>query len=255
MSGLPILSILVFLPLAGCLLLLPVWWRPALARPLVLAVALVELALTVGLYADWQGLAAQSTAIPGYLLTEDFPWIPAFGIRYTLALDGISLLMVLLTALDLLHSPVGIMAFHRGKDRAVPGADAGHGVGHHGRVPGAGPGPVLPVLGGHADTDVLPDRCLGAWPQDLLDGQVLPLHPGRVPADAAGDHRPAPDARPTERRRHLRPARTAGIRSSTPVPSSGCSGRSSWPLRSSSRCSRCIPGCPTPTPMPPPPAA
>ena len=99
MSGLPILSILVFVPLAGCLLLLPVWRRTALARPVVLAVALVELALTVWLYADWQGLAAQSTAIPGYMLTEDFSWIPAFGIRYTLALDGISLLMVLLTAL------------------------------------------------------------------------------------------------------------------------------------------------------------
>ncbi len=99
MSGLPILSILVFLPLAGCLLLLPVWGRPALARSLVLGVALVELALTVWLYSSWQVLVAQKSILSGYLLAEDVAWIPAFGIRYTLGLDGISLLMVMLTAL------------------------------------------------------------------------------------------------------------------------------------------------------------
>ena len=33
----------------------------------------------------------------GWLLYEDFAWIPHFGIRYTLGLDGMSLLMVLLT--------------------------------------------------------------------------------------------------------------------------------------------------------------
>jgi NADH-quinone oxidoreductase subunit M len=99
MSGLPILSILVFLPLAGCLLLVPVWNCRLSARPIALGVALTELALTIWLYASWQGLAARTSPLSGYLLAEDAPWIPAFGIRYTLALDGISLLMVLLTAL------------------------------------------------------------------------------------------------------------------------------------------------------------
>ncbi|MBK5274651.1 MAG: NADH-quinone oxidoreductase subunit M [Desulfuromonadales bacterium] len=99
MSGLPILSILVFLPLAGCLLLLPVRKRPALARPLVLGVALGELALTIWLYASWQALALRKSLLPGYLLAEDAAWIPDFGIRYTLGLDGVSLLMVMLTAL------------------------------------------------------------------------------------------------------------------------------------------------------------
>ncbi|MDA8430599.1 MAG: NADH-quinone oxidoreductase subunit M [Geobacteraceae bacterium] len=98
MSGLPILTMLVFLPLAGCLLLLPLWKSPVVARALVLGVALLELALTIWLYASWQGLAALPAALPGYLLLEDASWIPAFGIRYTLALDGISLVMVMLTA-------------------------------------------------------------------------------------------------------------------------------------------------------------
>lgn len=94
----PILTILILLPLAGCLLLLPVWNCRLSARPIALAVALAELALTVWLYASWRGLAALPSRLPGYLLAEDMPWIPAFGIRYTLGLDGISLLMVMLTS-------------------------------------------------------------------------------------------------------------------------------------------------------------
>jgi NADH-quinone oxidoreductase subunit M len=98
MTGMPLLTILVFLPLAGCLLLLPVWNRPALARPLALGVALIELALAAWLFASWQVMSTVPARLPGYLLLEDAAWIPAFGIRYTLGLDGISLLMVMLTA-------------------------------------------------------------------------------------------------------------------------------------------------------------
>jgi len=79
MTGLPLLTILVFLPLAGCLLLLPVWGRPSLARPVALGAALIELALTLWLYASWQGLSALPANVPGYLLLEDAAWIPAFA--------------------------------------------------------------------------------------------------------------------------------------------------------------------------------
>jgi len=98
MTGLPLLTLLIFLPLAGCLLLLPVWNCRVSARPIALGVALIELVLTVWLYASWQELSAVPAQLPGYLLFEDTDWIPAFGIRYTLGLDGISLLMAMLTA-------------------------------------------------------------------------------------------------------------------------------------------------------------
>jgi NADH-quinone oxidoreductase subunit M len=98
MSSLSILSFMVFLPLVGCLLLLPVWNNRTAARLTALGVMLIELALTIWLYASWQGLSIAGTALPGYLLLEDASWIPAFGIRYTLGLDGISLLMVMLTS-------------------------------------------------------------------------------------------------------------------------------------------------------------
>jgi NADH-quinone oxidoreductase subunit M len=93
-----ILTILVFFPLAGCLLLLPVWKRPGLARPLALGVMTGELVLAIWLYASRQGLAALPAKLPGFFLLEDTPWIASFGIRYTLGMDGISLLMALLTA-------------------------------------------------------------------------------------------------------------------------------------------------------------
>ena len=95
----PLLTTLIFLPLAGCLLLLPLWNRPAVARSVALGVAALELAIAAWLYASWRDLAGTASTLPGFLLLEDAPWIPAFGIRYTLGLDGISLLMVMLTSL------------------------------------------------------------------------------------------------------------------------------------------------------------
>ncbi len=94
----PLLTILILLPLAGCLALLPLWNCRVSARPVALGVALLELVLSAWLYGSWRELTPLQAKLPGYLLVEDAPWIPAFGIRYTLGLDGISLLMVLLTS-------------------------------------------------------------------------------------------------------------------------------------------------------------
>ena len=96
--SIPILTILVFLPLAGSLLLIPVWHCRTSLRPIALGVALGELALALWLYVSWKELSAAALQ-PGYLLVEDTSWIPTFGIRYTLGLDGISLLMIMLTAI------------------------------------------------------------------------------------------------------------------------------------------------------------
>jgi NADH-quinone oxidoreductase subunit M len=96
-----ILTILIFLPLAGGLLLLPLRGCPAAARRMALGVSLAELTLAVWLYVSCQGPATLPPAhLPGYLLVTDSAWIPAFGIRYTLGLDGLSLLLVLVTAVS-----------------------------------------------------------------------------------------------------------------------------------------------------------
>ncbi len=98
MTDFPILTILVFLPLAGCLLLVPFWKNEGITKATALVVAVAELALTAWLYLAAPAAPSASGKFAGFFLTEDAGWINRFGIRYTLGLDGISLLLVLLTA-------------------------------------------------------------------------------------------------------------------------------------------------------------
>ncbi len=98
MAGYPLLTLLVFLPLAGILCLPAVWHRHEWTRRIALSFGLTELALAAWL--SWEVASSRilpNTAIPGFFLFEDLPWIGRLGIRYTLGMDGISLLMVLLT--------------------------------------------------------------------------------------------------------------------------------------------------------------
>lgn len=92
MADFPILSTLLWLPLAGALLCLLVGSRSPIAPrwvALSAAVAVFFGTLLLTLAHDRSG---------GWMLLEDYAWIEAFGIRYSLGLDGISLLLILLTA-------------------------------------------------------------------------------------------------------------------------------------------------------------
>ncbi|MGH9159357.1 MAG: NADH-quinone oxidoreductase subunit M [Vicinamibacteraceae bacterium] len=93
--ALPLLSLIVFLPLAGGLLLLLLpnrdGERDELIRQIALGVALVAFALT--LVAWWQF----NPAAAEYQFAEQYDWIPRFGIHYALGLDGVSLFLVVLT--------------------------------------------------------------------------------------------------------------------------------------------------------------
>ncbi len=82
----------IYLSFAGALLeaLLPKG-KPALARAIALAVAVAGLVLAVMGFAQGAGL--------GRIVIVDAPWVPSMGVRYTLAADGISLVLVLLTGL------------------------------------------------------------------------------------------------------------------------------------------------------------
>lgn len=89
----PWLTLLVGLPLAGALLCLLQRRSDNDCRWLALATTGAVFAVTLWLFVRWGHGGA------GWLLYEDAAWIPRLGVRFTLALDGISLLMVLLTAL------------------------------------------------------------------------------------------------------------------------------------------------------------
>ena len=84
-----ILHALVLLPIIG---VVPVMLGPeATAKRTALIVTTLEFVLSIGL---WWALAPGTGQLQ---LVSDNPWIPAWGISYRVGLDGISLVMVLLT--------------------------------------------------------------------------------------------------------------------------------------------------------------
>ncbi|HED03176.1 MAG TPA: NADH-quinone oxidoreductase subunit M [Candidatus Fraserbacteria bacterium] len=88
----PILSLIVFLPAAGALLIgLLDRGQERLIRTVALVASLSVFALAVVLFFAYDG------ARGGMQFVEQAPWVPQLGIGYHLGLDGISLLLLLLT--------------------------------------------------------------------------------------------------------------------------------------------------------------
>ncbi|MDH4198365.1 MAG: NADH-quinone oxidoreductase subunit M [Candidatus Aminicenantes bacterium] len=97
----PLLSLIVFLPLAGALLVIFIpRGNGRLLRALSLAAALLVFALSIVLY------FAFDAATPGPQFVEQRAWL-GYGIRYHLGVDGLSLALVMLTAFLV---PVAILA-------------------------------------------------------------------------------------------------------------------------------------------------
>jgi NADH-quinone oxidoreductase subunit M len=94
MNGFPILTATLLCPAAALLLTLLIPGRHALAIKAVnalCALAGVVLALLI-----WIGY---DRAAGGYQMLHDIPWVPTLGIRYTVAVDGVSVVLTMLTAL------------------------------------------------------------------------------------------------------------------------------------------------------------
>src|SRR5215475_6811263 len=89
-----LLSIVVFLPAAGAVLiaLFPSSAAKA-ARTFALLVAILDFAISIPLWTRFVPGA------PGYQFAESAPWVPSYGISYSVGLDGLSLVLVLLTTL------------------------------------------------------------------------------------------------------------------------------------------------------------
>ncbi|OGR03800.1 MAG: NADH-quinone oxidoreductase subunit M [Deltaproteobacteria bacterium RIFOXYD12_FULL_53_23] len=88
--GFPILSALIFMPLVGALILLCIPGDTA-AKNWTLLVTVATALLSLSLYRNFDATTAQ------YQFGEHASWISALNINYTLGIDGISLLLVLLT--------------------------------------------------------------------------------------------------------------------------------------------------------------
>lgn len=97
MAELPLLSVIIFLPLIGCLFILLMKGDEVTlhknARNVALWISFLTFALSIILWINFE--TRQTT----YQFVEKIEWIHDLGIRYHLGVDGISLLFILLTTL------------------------------------------------------------------------------------------------------------------------------------------------------------
>ena len=180
----------------------------------VLLGCLVTLVLAIVVVADFDPSG-------GLQHTVDESWIPGLGVRYQLGVDGISLFLVLLTAVLWFAATVWSAINPPERPRQLlPHVRARRDRGPR-RLPGAGPDPLRPLLRPDADPVLLPVRELGDRASRAARGGRGPdpaaagrdqddrLHAGRLAADAGRRHRrrhPGRQRRP-DRLQHPAPRR------------------------------------------------
>ena len=154
--GIPILSLLIFFPLAGAVILLFINKEKAnTLRGVAFVFSLVEFILSLPLFFAFDSTTASMQFV------EDWWWVQDYGISYKLGIDGISLLLVLLTTF--LNRPLHL-EFLEGDH--LPGEGI-HDLISLPRdrddrcVGGSGSRPVLCLLGDDAHPHVPPHRHLG----------------------------------------------------------------------------------------------
>jgi NADH-quinone oxidoreductase subunit M len=90
--GIPILSLLIFFPLVGAILLVFIDKEKfETLRVVTLLISILEFLLSLPLFFTFNTTTAEMQFV------EDYWWVQSYGISYKLGIDGISLLLVLLT--------------------------------------------------------------------------------------------------------------------------------------------------------------
>lgn len=92
--GYPILSTLIFLPIGGAILIFLIKrTNETLIKRTALLISLITFILSIPLFISFDKTTANMQ------FTETYNWIPEWGIKYALGIDGISVLFILLSAL------------------------------------------------------------------------------------------------------------------------------------------------------------
>lgn len=91
MFEIPVLSVVIWLPVAGAVWVLVAGDRGNTARSVALVVALATFAVSIPLYLNFESSTHEMQFV------ERAAWIPAYGIQYHVGVDGISMPLVLLT--------------------------------------------------------------------------------------------------------------------------------------------------------------
>ena len=94
LGGLPILTIILLAPAIATVLTLLIPGRYGVAIKAVNAViALATVVLAIVVWAEYD------TSAGGFQMMSDLPWVPELGIHYTVAVDGVGVVLTLLNAL------------------------------------------------------------------------------------------------------------------------------------------------------------
>ena len=114
MNQFPWLTLLILVPLVGALAVAFVPRAPGSQLPKQLAVGVSVLTLAIGV-----AIAAQYDTGAGMQMNESHSWISAFGVHYALGVDGLGLLLILLTVVLV---PVVLVASWTEADERNPAA-------------------------------------------------------------------------------------------------------------------------------------
>jgi NADH-quinone oxidoreductase subunit M len=99
------LTITLFLPLAGAVLVLLIPARSErAARPVAVLAAVATFAVSLGILTEFESSAQ------GFQLLERAEWVPSLGLQYLVGVDGISLFLVLITTFLF---PIAVLASWR----------------------------------------------------------------------------------------------------------------------------------------------
>ena len=91
-----LLPVLLVFPLVGALVMYPLRGTPDVAKRVAMGTALLEIVLAAITWAAYSVPAARAGT--RFQLEFAVDWIPAFGTRFALGIDGIALVMIALTA-------------------------------------------------------------------------------------------------------------------------------------------------------------
>jgi len=96
-EGFPILSLITYLPLVGALIIMFFFNKEKTGsiKAFATIVAAVDFVISIPLWFAYD----RSAAAPLFQFTETHEWIPSLGVKYIFSIDGISMLLILLTTM------------------------------------------------------------------------------------------------------------------------------------------------------------
>ncbi|RLA04196.1 MAG: NADH-quinone oxidoreductase subunit M, partial [Gammaproteobacteria bacterium] len=96
MTEMPILSLLIWVPIIGALLILLMGDKnPGMSKTIALLLSLVTLLLCIPLYSGFM------TGTADMQFTEFAQWVPSLNINYSLGVDGFSMPLIILTSFSM----------------------------------------------------------------------------------------------------------------------------------------------------------